>query len=57
MLAGITSRHFLSGVAVDVLDDGKGTSNRVLAVQIIAVDFRDGDVCVLAARRLSTVRG
>ncbi len=48
MLAGISSRHFLSGVTVDVFDDGKGTSNRVLIVQIIAVDFWDGDLCVLA---------
>ena len=55
MLSGIGSGHILSGVAMDVFDDGKGTSYGVLVVQIIAVDFRDGDVRIPAVKRLSTM--
>jgi hypothetical protein len=40
-------RHFLCGVAVDILDKGKRAADGILVVQVIAVDFWDWDVCVL----------
>jgi hypothetical protein len=47
---------FLSSLAFSIARQ-RSTTNRVLVVQIIAVDSWDRDVCVLAAKRLSAVRG